>query len=274
MEIARCRLAQINIARARAPLTDTVMRGFVSQLAEINAAAEQSEGCVWRLTGEGSAYLQAYDDPLIIVNMSVWETLEALKNYVYRSSHLGPLRNRSEWFTALDGPHVALWWIPADHTPSLEDAKQRLSVLHRHGPTPVAFTFQRAFPAMAFHPGELVSPSSTVNYDGRVLRLLSNPAGECGSNTAFTYHQLGRVLWALYGGGGIRDGSLCARVESDGCFAALYEHTNTLGELHQGFCRSVPEFLGNGEFRLHEKWQWLTHEGGGESLLTTTVSSL
>ena len=112
-------LAQLNIASTQAPLDDPIMKGFVDQLDYINAVADRSEGFVWRLqTEDGDATaIRAFDDDRIIVNMSVWESLEALHDYVYRSDHLGPLRDRKKWFTRIEGPSLVLWWIPAGDPP-------------------------------------------------------------------------------------------------------------------------------------------------------------
>ena len=275
MSVAQCYLAQINIARARAPLTDPMMQGFVSQLAGINAAAEQSAGFVWRLTGDGieSAYLQPYDDPFIIVNMSVWETPDALRDYVYRSSHRAPLRNRSQWFTRMNTPHLALWWVPRDKMPSLEDGKLRLAILQRHGPTPLAFNFQMTFPPFVFKPTDLVERAADINYDGRMFRLLSNAAGECRLDTVFRYRQLGTVVWATYQGSGTSSGTLCGSTREDGGFSSIYEHMNGVGRLKRGQCKSRPELCPSGELRLHETWRWLDGSGCGESLLTDTMPS-
>jgi len=142
-------LAQMNIARAKAPLDDPLMAGFVARLEEINALAERSAGFVWRPpTSERDAtYIRPYDDERILVNMSVWETVEHLRQYVYRSAHAELLRPRYTWFERLDGAYLALWWIPAGHRPSMDEAKQRLAHLDAHGPTPFAFTFRNQFRA-------------------------------------------------------------------------------------------------------------------------------
>lgn len=139
-------LAQINIARMKAPLDTPQMAGFVARLEEINALADRSEGFVWRLqTPEGDAtYLRPFDDDRILVNMSVWESVEALKNYVYRTAHAELLRDRRQWFDHFAGVYMALWWIPAGHTPDIDEAKARLAHLEAHGPTEVAFTFREA----------------------------------------------------------------------------------------------------------------------------------
>jgi hypothetical protein len=142
-------LAQVNIARMRAPLDDPLMEGFRSQLERINQIADQSPGFVWRLkTPEGDATsLRPFEDERILVNMSVWESIEALHQYVYAGPHLGPLRDRREWFLPYEGPMLVLWWIPAGHIPTVEEAKQKLEELGRHGPTAAAFTFRKPFPA-------------------------------------------------------------------------------------------------------------------------------
>ena len=140
-------LAQINIARMRAPLDDPLMADFVAQLAPINALAEQSPGFVWRLQSEegDATSLRVFEDERILINMSVWVSLEALQDYVYQSAHRGVLRDRKRWFERLDGPSTALWWVLAGHLPTAEEGKQRLERLARQGPSPDAFTFRKYF---------------------------------------------------------------------------------------------------------------------------------
>jgi hypothetical protein len=141
-------VAQVNIARMRAPLEDPMMRGFVERLDEINALADGSPGFVWRLqTDAGNAtYLRPYDDEWIIINLSIWETIEDLRNFVYGGNHAEVLRQRRDWFEKLQTPVVALWWIPAGHIPSIDEAKKRLAHLQERGPTPFAFSFRELFP--------------------------------------------------------------------------------------------------------------------------------
>jgi hypothetical protein len=136
----------------RGHIDDPIMEGFKSQLDRINALADASPGFVWRLqTEDGNATaIRAFEDPLMAVNMSVWESLESLHHYVYKSAHLGPLRDRHEWFEPLGVPILVLWWIPEGHLPSVEEAKEKLAHLRAHGPTPSAFTFRQPFPP----PGE------------------------------------------------------------------------------------------------------------------------
>jgi hypothetical protein len=140
-------IAQVNIGRVRAPLDDSLMAGFMARLNEINALADASPGFVWRLqTPEGNAtYFRPFDDDRILVNMSVWQTVDALKHYVYHSAHAELLRQRHEWFEKFEGTYAALWWVPAGHIPSIDEAQKRLAHLDAHGPTQFAFTFRVIF---------------------------------------------------------------------------------------------------------------------------------
>src|SRR5215813_12554389 len=121
-------LAQVNIARMLAPLEDPLMADFVALSDEINALADRSPGFVWRLqTESGNAtYIRPYEDDRILVNLSVWETVEHLKEYVYRSAHAGVMRRRRQWFEKFDGAYTALWWVEAGHIPKVVEAKERL----------------------------------------------------------------------------------------------------------------------------------------------------
>jgi len=137
-------IAQVNIGRIFAQLDDPIMSGFVNRLDEINALADLSPGFVWRLiVNDGNAtYLRPFGDPRMLLNMSVWKTVEQLRQYVYQTAHVELLRQRHAWFEKLAGVYTALWWVPAGHIPSVDEAKQRLAHLETHGPTEFAFTFQ------------------------------------------------------------------------------------------------------------------------------------
>lgn len=143
-----CHLAQVNVGRARAPLDEPLMSGFVARLDEINALAEASPGFVWRLkTGQGNATaLRPYEDERILVNLSVWETPEHLKQYVYRSAHAQVLRERKAWFERFNDVHLALWWIAPGHIPTIAEAKERLHHLQINGESEFAFSFASLFP--------------------------------------------------------------------------------------------------------------------------------
>jgi Domain of unknown function (DUF3291) len=144
-------LAQINIARARGAMDTPVMAEFVNALDEINALAESSPGFVWRFkTDEGHAIgVQSYPDPLIFINLSVWTAPEALKAYVYGTTHAKYFSRRAAWFEKLAGMSFALWWIPAEVRPTVAEAQARLHHRDRHGDTPYAFSFKQTFSAAA-----------------------------------------------------------------------------------------------------------------------------
>jgi hypothetical protein len=146
---SRFQLAQLNVARARAPMDDPAMADFVAQLDEINRLGDESPGFVWRLQGPGgtSTELAVGDDPRVIVNLTVWRSIEDLFEYTYRSDHKRVFARRFDWFERWPGPSVVLWWQPADRAPDLDDAFRRLRLLAENGPSPEAFTFKNRFPA-------------------------------------------------------------------------------------------------------------------------------
>lgn len=138
-------LAQINIAQAQDTMETETMQGFVERLEEINSLADTSLGFIWRLQSEeGDATgIQAFNDPLLLINISVWENIESLKNFVYKSLHVELIQDRDAWFNKMTKVHQALWWIPAGNIPTIEEGKQKLDYLQQHGPTKMAFTFAR-----------------------------------------------------------------------------------------------------------------------------------
>jgi len=140
-------IAQVNIGRIRAGLDDPIMAGFVRRLDEINALADASPGFVWRLqTTEGNAtYLRPFADERTLLNMSVWESVESLRHFVYQTVHVELLRQRHAWFEKFAGAYAALWWVPVGHIPGIDEAKQRIAHLDAHGPTQFAFTFNAIF---------------------------------------------------------------------------------------------------------------------------------
>ena len=150
-DLAAFHLAQVNLATLRAPLDSPELAGFVAQLEPINALADQSPGFVWRLqTEDGDATaIRPFEDDRVIVNLSVWASLEALRSFVYASRHLDVMRQRRAWFHRMPDPFMALWWVPAGTIPTVAEAKDRLELLARRGPTAAAFTFRAPFPEPA-----------------------------------------------------------------------------------------------------------------------------
>ena len=141
-------LAQLNIAKLLAPLDSPVLADFVANLDRINAIAEQAPGFIWRLQGEsGDATEFDYFGPDFIVNLSVWKDIESLQNYVYHSAHVEVLKRKKEWFSKMPDAHMVMWWVPAGHLPTLEEAAAKLERLQHFGATEAAFTFRNTFPA-------------------------------------------------------------------------------------------------------------------------------
>src|SRR5688572_10230314 len=140
-------LAQLNIARMLAPIDSPVMADFVANLDPINRLAENSNGFVWRLKDEtnNATSIRIFDDDFLIVNMSVWESVDALYQYVYQSDHVEVFKRRKEWFEKMPEMHMVLWYIPVGSIPSVADAEERLTYLRRHGETPYAFSFRKKF---------------------------------------------------------------------------------------------------------------------------------
>lgn len=141
-------VAELNVGRTVAPIDDPALADFVANLERINALGDASPGFVWRLQDEFGAAttIRAYDDPLMIVNLTVWESIEALRAFTYRTGHVDYVRRRREWFEPLDGPSLVLWWVPAGHRPTVQEARARLDRLAAEGPSPAAFTLKTTFP--------------------------------------------------------------------------------------------------------------------------------
>lgn len=141
-------LAEMNVARALAAPDGPELAEFTGALAAINALADAAPGFVWRFAGPdpGAPAAAAVADPLLLLNLSVWESPEALFDYVYTSAHTAVMLKRRQWFEKPSQPHMVLWWVPAGQRPGLDEGLARLERLRRDGPTPEAFTFKQRFP--------------------------------------------------------------------------------------------------------------------------------
>ena len=136
--------------------TAPVVAALMAALEPINALADASPGFVWRLQTEaGNATdIQEFDDPLLLLNMSVWESIESLRAFTYTTAHTDVLRRRREWFDKPAEAHLVLWWVPAGHNPTTAEATERLEILRRDGPSPRAFTFRVPIGPEAVESGE------------------------------------------------------------------------------------------------------------------------
>lgn len=151
-------LAEVNVGRLVAPLDSPQLADFVANLAPVNALADNAPGFVWRMQTEDGNNLavrgfeadDAGSGGGILINMSVWESVETLAAYVYSEGHRAVLRRRREWFELMREAYMAAWWIPRGHIPTVAEAEDRVHYLRAHGPTPHAFTLKVHFPP----PGE------------------------------------------------------------------------------------------------------------------------
>ena len=139
-------LAQLNIAKMKTHLEHPSMEGFVSRLDEINGLAESSPGFIWRLKDEPchEIEVQVFNDPRLVINLTVWEDIESLRVFTYKTAHAEVMRQRKKWFEHLDF-FMVLWWISKEHIPTLEEAKFRLQLIEEKGPTEEAFIFSKSF---------------------------------------------------------------------------------------------------------------------------------
>ena len=140
-------LAQVNISRLIEPIDSPLLADFVAQLDQINALAEQSKGFVWRLKDDNNdaTALRVFDDEMIIINMSVWESVEDLKNFAFKTAHVGVMKDRNKWFEKPQTAALALWWISEGQTPTPQEAKERLASIDKSGTSAYAFTFRDVF---------------------------------------------------------------------------------------------------------------------------------
>jgi hypothetical protein len=144
-------LAQINIAKLVSPIDSPPIADFVADLDRVNQLAERSKGFIWRLKDEtgNATQINPFNDTLLIVNISVWESVEDLKQFVYRSDHVEVYIKRAKWFEKMQEAYMALWWIEAGNFPSAEDGKERLMYLREHGESNYVFSFKKIFDSPA-----------------------------------------------------------------------------------------------------------------------------
>lgn len=144
-------LAQINVGRIKGVnINDPVMKEFVDNLDMVNELAEKSSGFIWRLKDEhnNATNINPYNDEQVIINLSVWESIEDLENFVYKTFHTDFLRRRKEWFQAYGKAYTAMWWIPAGQFPTIKEATEKLAWLQEHGASEIVFDFRNKFPRL------------------------------------------------------------------------------------------------------------------------------
>ncbi len=137
-------LAQLNVGKLRYNQDDPRVADFMSNLDRINAVAERTPGFVWRLQDESgnATSIVAFDDPKLLVNLSVWENPQALEQFVWQTVHKQFYVRRGEWFEVMDKMHFVMWWIEPGHLPTTVEARERLEHLWAHGTSDYAFGWE------------------------------------------------------------------------------------------------------------------------------------
>lgn len=151
-------IAEINIARMKGVnINDPVMKEFVDNLDKVNALAESSEGFIWRLKDDNNNATShnPYDDEQVVINISVWQNIEALENFMYKTLHSVFLKRRKEWFQTFGKVYTAMWWVSSGQFPSVQEATDKLEYLQKNGASEWVFDFKRKFP-----PPHTFSPNS------------------------------------------------------------------------------------------------------------------
>jgi hypothetical protein len=147
--MAEYQLAEINIARMKGvAISDPIMKEFVDNLGKVNEIAEQSEGFVWRLKDEdnNATNLNPYNDEQVIVNVSVWDSIESLEHYMYKTFHSEFLKRRKEWFQSFGQVSTAMWWIKKGEIPDMDQAMEKLDYLQKNGVSEIVFNFKQKYP--------------------------------------------------------------------------------------------------------------------------------
>jgi len=151
-------IAEINIARMRGMnINDPIMKEFVENLDTVNSLAENSDGFVWRLKDDNNnaTNFNPYDDEQVIINISVWKSIESLENFMYKTFHSEFLRRRKQWFQTFGKAYTAMWWIVKEKFPTIQEAVEKLDYLQKNGPSEIVFDFKRKYPPP--HPGSFLS---------------------------------------------------------------------------------------------------------------------
>ena len=146
--MSQYQLAQLNIATLKESLESPSMAEFVANMERIYALAESSPGFVWRLKDEEEEArgMRLFGEG-VLINMSVWENVEALRDFVFKSAHVEVWRRRREWFAPMTEAYAVLWWVPTGQYPTVAEAAEKLMQVRQYGPTTHAFTFREAFTA-------------------------------------------------------------------------------------------------------------------------------
>ena len=148
-------LAELNVGRLLAPTDDPRVAEFMGALDRVNGLGKRMPGFVWMMEGSGepgtgNTEAKIGGDPQYVSNLTVWESVETLENFVWNTVHRTFYERRQEWFQVLGKMHFVMWWVPAGHRPTLDEALQRLEHLQAHGDSETAFGWKHLKDAKLF----------------------------------------------------------------------------------------------------------------------------
>ena len=137
-------LAELNIGRLVAPTDDPRVADFMNALDRVNGMGKRMPGFVWIMEGSGApgtgnTEAKLEGDPQFVSNLTVWESVATLENFVWNTVHRTFYERRAEWFEVLGKMHFVMWWVPAGHRPTLDEAMSRLAHKEAHGDSDHAF---------------------------------------------------------------------------------------------------------------------------------------
>ncbi len=137
-------LAELNVGRLVAPVDDPKVADFMANLDRINGLGQRMPGFVWMMQGSGepgtgNTENNIGNDAQYVANLSVWDSVEALDTFVWKTVHKQFYDRRAEWFEVLGEMHFVMWWVPAGHRPTLDEALERLDDLRENGASERAF---------------------------------------------------------------------------------------------------------------------------------------
>jgi hypothetical protein len=144
MTETKMHLAELNVGRLLAPTDDPRVAEFMAALDRVNGMGKRMPGFVWMMEGSGepgtgNTEAKIGGDPQYVSNLTVWESVETLENFVWNTVHRAFYERRQEWFEVLGKMHFVMWWVPAGHRPTLDEALERLEHLRAHGDSDHAF---------------------------------------------------------------------------------------------------------------------------------------
>ena len=144
MQPAGYHLAELNVGRLLAPTDDPRVAEFMAALDRVNGMGKRMPGFVWMMEGSGepgtgNTEAKLEGDAQFVSNLTVWESVATLENFVWTTVHRTFYERRQEWFEVLGKMHFVMWWVPVGHQPTLDEALAKLALKQENGDSDQAF---------------------------------------------------------------------------------------------------------------------------------------